>query len=229
MYAKIKSKLIAGLDFCHAHGFAILFGLMVGIMICLMVAPRPAKAAEINIPRAALAHKSLLIRTGHAYWGLDAPIATFAAQIHAESRWRTSAVSPVGARGMAQFMPATSDWISRIYPHLADNQPTNPAWDIRALVTYDRYLWDRVSAANACNRMAKSLASYNGGLGWVQKDERLARAKGLDPALWFGSVENVNSGRRASAKKENREYPRRILLDYEPAYESAGFGRGMCP
>ncbi len=190
--------------------------------------PGGASAADITIPRAAYTHQSLLTRSAHAFWGLDAPVATFAAQVHQESRWRERAVSHVGAQGIAQFMPATSRWIAGAYSHLSDNEPFNPAWGLRALVTYDRFLWDRVTAVNGCHRMAKALSAYNGGLGWVQKDEALARRRGLDAAYWFDGAETVNAGRRASAKKENTGYPRRILFDLEPLYMGAGFGGGMC-
>lgn len=187
-----------------------------------------AQAAGIAIPREAYAYKSMLIRAGHAFWGLDAPCATFAAQIHAESRWRSGAVSPAGARGMAQFMPATAQWISGLYAHLSANEPANPAWAVRALVTYDRYLWDRLDGSDDCQRMAKVLAAYNGGIGWVRRDEKLAARRGLDRQQWFENVECVNSGRSRAAKKENQAYPRRILLLLEPAYAAAGFGSGLC-
>ncbi|MDW9328117.1 transglycosylase SLT domain-containing protein, partial [Escherichia coli] len=66
------------------------------------------------------------------------------AQLHQESGWRPDAVSPAGAQGLAQFMPATADWISQLMPGLNSREPFNPAWAIRALVSYDRWLWQRV-------------------------------------------------------------------------------------
>lgn len=185
----------------------------------------PAGAA--SIPQDALRYRSELVRASRYYWGLNAPVATFAAQIHAESRWRSNAVSPVGARGIAQFMPATADWISGIYAHLRANEPENPAWGIRALVTYDAHLWKQIRASDDFQRMAKTLAAYNGGLGWVFRDEKLAASKGLNPLVWFGSVETCNAGRHAAAKRENTQYPRKILLEYQPLYEGAGWGRGV--
>ena len=62
-------------------------------------------AAEVPIPRAALQYRSELIRSSRMVWGMDAPVAVFAAQIHTESWWRNSTVSSVGAQGLAQFMP----------------------------------------------------------------------------------------------------------------------------
>lgn len=60
------------------------------------------KAAP-SIPAQALQHCFQLIREARVQWGMSAPTATFAAQIHQESTWNADAVSPVGAQGLAQF------------------------------------------------------------------------------------------------------------------------------
>ncbi|HJU70366.1 MAG TPA: transglycosylase SLT domain-containing protein [Paucimonas sp.] len=181
-----------------------------------------------DLPPDAQRHRRDLVRNARLIWGLDAPVATFAAQIHQESRWRADAVSPVGAIGMAQFMPATARWIAGAYPALAGNQPTNPVWALRALVTYDRHLWERIKAASPCDRMAMTLAAYNGGLGWVWRDQKMAAAQGADRARWFDQVERFNAGRSKAAFTENRGYPRLILRTFAPRYAAAGWGRGSC-
>lgn len=184
--------------------------------------------ADDAAPRASLKYRRTLVRNAQYVWGLDVPIATFAAQIQQESRWRADAVSVVGAQGIAQFMPSTADWISGAYPALAANEPANPAWAIRALVTYDRYLWNRVSATDDCSRMAMALSAYNGGLGWVQRDQALAEEKGLNPLIWFGQVEQVNAGRVPASFAENRGYPRIILLKWQAVF--LPWGKGIaCP
>ena len=181
-----------------------------------------------SIPANALRHRAELTRCARYAFGLSAPVATLAAQVHQESRWRENAVSPVGARGLAQFMPATSKWIGELVPELADNAPFNPGWALRGLATYDKWLWDRVAARDDCQRMAMTLASYNGGLGWVQRDKALAKRLGADPLVWFGQVERFNAGRAEAAIRENRGYPRRILGTLEPLYIRAGWGQGVC-
>lgn len=192
-------------------------------------APPPPSTGARGIPREALRYRAELTRNARAVWGLDAPVAACAAQIHQESGWRATASSPVGARGMAQFMPATAAWISKAYPgELGENAPMNPSWAIRALVTYDRYLWDRIAAASDCHRFAFSLSAYNGGLGWVQRDRALAANKGLPPGEWWDSVETVNAGRSPANHKENRGYPKRILRTLTPLYVADGWGKGAC-
>jgi len=188
--------------------------------------PTPVRAR--GLPAAALRHRAELIRNARSVWGLSAPVAVFAAQVHQESGWRADATSPVGARGMAQFMPATADWISGLFPELAANEPFNPSWALRALCTYDRYLWDRLEASTPCDRMAFALSAYNGGLGWVRRDSRLAASRGLAPDAWWDNVEQVNAGRSAGSWRENRGYPKRILRTLTPRYVAAGYGEGIC-
>lgn len=162
------------------------------------------------------------------FGGLDAPVASIAAQIHAESNWNPGAKSPAGALGLAQFMPSTAAWLPSVAPGVGAAAPYNPAWALRAVVAYDRWLWDRETGVNPCERMAFTLSGYNGGPGWVRKDRALAQKNGVDPNVWFDGVERVNAGRSRAAWNENRAYPRRILLRLEPEYEAAGWGIGSC-
>ena len=182
------------------------------------------QAAEV--PQAAHKYRGELTRNARLAWGLDAPIATFAAQVHQESGWKANAISRVGAQGLAQFMPATADWIGGIVPALAARQPDNPTWALRAMTTYDRWLWERIAAESDCERMAMVLSAYNGGLGWLLKDKALAQASGSTRMRWWGEVERYNGGRSRAAFAENRGYPQRIIKVIQPAY--AAWGMGVC-
>lgn len=188
----------------------------------------PACAAEAQIPRAALQYRSELTRAAHAFWGLDAPVATFGAQIQTESWWKPGTVSSAGAQGLAQFLPSTAKWLPSVIPAVGSAAPFDPRWALRACVAYDKWLFDRVGGATGCDRMAFALSAYNGGLGWVRRDMKKAAALGFDSRRWWSEVENANAGRRASAFRENRTYVRRILHDFEPAYVRAGWGTGVC-
>lgn len=179
-----------------------------------------------SIPPSATRYRAELLRSAHLVWGLDAPVATLAAQVHQESTWNPGAVSRVGARGLAQFMPATADWIGATIPDLAARSPENPTWALRALAEYDRWLWERVRAETPCDRMAMVLAAYNGGLGWLLKDKDLAQRQGLSRNRWWFATERVNAGRAPDAWAESRGYPVRILRVLEPRY--LGWGAGSC-
>lgn len=170
----------------------------------------PLTALADAIPREAQQYRRDLTRNARMIWGLDAPVATFAAQIHQESAWRPDARSPY-AHGLAQFTPATADWIGGLDPALAGADTGNPVWALRALVRYDAWLYARVpTASNACERMALALRAYNGGLGWLQKEARTGR-----PCDAFRSAANC---------RENLAYPRLILTRWQPLYASWGPG-----
>lgn len=186
----------------------------------------PARAA---VPVEAQQYRRDLTRIAQAEWGLDAPVATFAAQVHQESRWRFNAKSPVGAQGLGQVMPTTATWLAQVFPEtLGKVEPYNPTWSLMALVSYDRWLANRIKGRNGCERHAMVLSSYNGGLGWLIRDRKMASAQGADPLTWFGSIERFNAGRSAAAFKENRGYPRLILKTFEAQYIADGWGKGVC-
>lgn len=203
------------------------FLINIGAVLAISLFVEKAHAAEVTIPRAAQQHRATLTRAARATWGLDAPVSVFAAQVHTESWWRNDTVSHAGAQGLAQFMPSTARWLPSVAPETGKPEPSNPGWSLRALCIYDHWLWERNSGANDYERMAFTLSAYNGGQGWVIRDKKLARQRGLDDARWFGAVATVNAGRRASAWKENRAYPRLILEERQHAYIKAGWGPGI--
>lgn len=183
------------------------------------------RQAHAQVPAAAQQHRALLVRSAHAVWGLDAPVAVFAAQVHQESGWRTDAVSQVGARGLAQFMPATAAWWCEfINVSKADCQPHNPAWALRALVGYDKYLYDRTPTRySAYDRMWVALRGYNGGLGHWQRE---AAASGAAQPTRQQVDAACGKARRAAVHcRENLGYPRRILVELQPRY--LGWGPGL--
>lgn len=193
--------------------------LVTAVIVALCVLPALARAVEASpvVPREAIQYRRDLTRAAHNIWGLGAPVATFAAQIHQESAWRADARSPY-AHGLAQFTPASADWIGGLDRDLANPDTGNPIWALRALVRYDRWLWDRFPAsgnASPCGRMGVALRGYNGGLGYVQKEARTGK-----PCTAFRSVASC---------RENLDYPQRILGRLEPVYERAGWGLGVCP
>ena len=96
------------------------------------------------------------------------PVEILAAQIAAESGWDPQAVSPAGARGIAQFMPA--DWEQ--YGIDANDDGVADIWDpvdaihsAAELNCVNRRLVREASG----NRLHNTLAAYNAGFGSVLK------------------------------------------------------------
>lgn len=219
-----NQKMIERQTFWPRLFVGLLFSCSLLLLMCVSCSPVSAQ-----VPQAANAYRADLIRSARFVWGMDAPIATMAAQVHQESGWRPAVKSPAGALGIAQFMPATAEWMQQLYPRsLANGDPLNPVWALRAMAQYNKWHEQRITAINECECWAMMLSAYNGGLGWVNRDKKLASASGADPLIWFASVELFNSGRSARNFKENRDYPQKILKRWEPMYVAAGWGNGVC-
>ncbi len=182
------------------------------------------KLCAAEVPAAALRHRATLIRTAQAEWGLAAPTATFAAQIHQESSWRESVTAPDDGRGLAQFMDSTASWLVKRYPALGQADPYHPGWAMRALVRYDRHLFEQVQGVDVCERLGAALKGYNAGVGYVLR----AQARSGQPAVWFGVTEYIQTGQSARNFEYSRLYPRWILFKHQPRYVAAGFGKGVC-
>lgn len=191
------------------------------ILLCLY------GTAHAAIPIQAQQYQRALTREAQRVWGLDAPVARFAAQVHQESGWRADAVSRYAA-GLAQFTPDTARWIAQVYPAEFDGiaAPYSAGWALRALVVYDRHLYVRTKGHTECDRWHFTLRSYNGGQGHVVAEARNA----ADP-LSFTSVAAACGTARRSVKHcaENLGYPQRILHRWEPEYRAAGwYGEAVC-
>lgn len=217
------------------------------VLAAVALAIATSASAEVRIPEACRQYQRLLTAEARNLFGLDAPVATLAAQVHQESRCNSEARSPVGAEGLTQFMPATAEDLAKRYPRtLGPAAPHDPRWAIGAQVRYMRDLMRARAEREARAQLAAApgvvlptlsecatwwfgLRDYNGGSGWTERDRRAARAAGIDAGDPL-AVEPFNAGRRASAHHENTTYPRRILLTLSPAYTAAAWGRSVdCP
>ncbi|HEY4145184.1 transglycosylase SLT domain-containing protein [Pinirhizobacter sp.] len=196
---------------------------LLGVSIC----PAADMPASVRIPSDSVRYRMQLERAAGERFGIDAPVARLAGQLHQESGWNPSARSAY-AQGLAQFTPPTAAWIPEICPDLGDPDPWDSAWSLRAIACYDHWLHERATGATECDRWAMTLSAYNGGEGARDRERRKAYEARDDPLRWFGQVERYQS-RGAAAWRENRTYVRRILLTLEPAYASAGWpGKVAC-
>ncbi len=184
-----------------------------------------APQAQLRPPAAAARWRGELVRAAHLHWGLDAPIAAMAAQVQQESGWNAQAVSRVGARGMAQFMPSTARWwCQRTGTPAEECLPHNPTWALRALAGYDAWLYRRMGAhfphLGRFDRFWLALRGYNGGEGNVTKE---AATLGLKtPTRRQIDAACGARGRSSAHCKENTTYPRRIMLVLQPRYAQWG-------
>lgn len=100
------------------------------------------------------------------------------AQLYQESRFKSNAVSPVGAKGLAQFMPKTWEQISKEMGYSKSITPFYSYESIFAGAYYMRKLrkswnWKRPTL----DKHYLALASYNGGIGNMIKAQKLCGNK----------------------------------------------------
>ena len=81
-----------------------------------------------------------------------------------ESRWRENAVSPVGARGLAQLMPGTARELGV--------DPDDPLANLEGGARYLRQQLDRFDGD-----IEKALAAYNAGPGRVERAGGIPRIR----------------------------------------------------
>ncbi len=199
---------------------------------------RSAQAAEpkrttVRVAPASALYRHRVEQAAARAWGVHGSPARLAAQLHQESGFRADARSPVGAQGIAQFMPKTATWIATVFPKdLAAFDPWNAQQAILAAALYDRWLLDRVAVyaggtMSECSRWAFTFRAYNGGEKALNRERSLAYAAGADSNDWH-QVAKFRA-RADWAHRENIGYPRRILLVLEPAYIAAGWpGSSPC-
>jgi membrane-bound lytic murein transglycosylase MltF len=118
-----------------------------------------------------------------------------AAQGYQESRLDQSVKSPVGAIGVMQVMPATGKDMK-----VGDISQLDA--NVHAGIKYMRFVIDQYYKDEPMDPLNKGLfafASYNAGPGRIRGLRQTAKARGLDPNVWFGNVERV------AAEKIGRE------------------------
>ena len=127
------------------------------------------KVAAKNIPAK---YRAAIATAAKRCDGITAPV--LAAQIAAESGWNPSAVSPVGAQGIAQFMPGTWAAWGKDYSGDGAADPRNAEDAIGSQADYMCHLrgWveEKIKAGVIDgDPLQLTLAAYNAGLGRVEQ------------------------------------------------------------
>jgi len=119
------------------------------------------------------------IHAAASRWMIGVPWKYWKAQIFQESRFDPNAVSPVGARGLAQIMPGTWREISRalrwkaVTPDMAGPAIEGGAWYMGRQLAFWR------APRPDIDRLRLAQASYNAGAGNLAKAQRLCGGRNL--------------------------------------------------
>lgn len=130
------------------------------------------------------------------------------AQAMAESNLYPRAVSPVGAMGLMQIMPAT--WAEICQQLGLDDNPYDPETNIKAGVYYMGRMYDIWRQEVGIERLRFAWGSYNAGAGNILKAQSIARPT----YLWSSIVKTLPqvTGEHAT---ETINYVKRIEENYE--------------
>jgi soluble lytic murein transglycosylase-like protein len=126
------------------------------------------------------------------------------AQAIAESGLRHDAVSPAGARGLMQIMPATAVEIAKHFqtiPNLDD-----PKTSIMFGAHYLRRCWNIFKKEEGLERLRFALGAYNAGAGHIIKAQGLTDR----PTVWEAVSARLPEVTGAANARQTTEYVRRI-------------------
>ena len=137
-----------------------------------------------------------------------------ASQIEVESAWRARARSRYAA-GLTQFTPDTEEWITSKYLRELGKLggSLDPRWAIRAQMLYMKelvLLFHRRGSPGVEDKFGLASRSYNGGRGYIDREQRAARASGEDPNSYASLPEFCHRFRQDWACEENLAYFPRI-------------------
>ena len=138
--------------------------------------------AESQWPRAAEKHRQTFAKAFRRC-GESFDLRTLlAGQLEQESSFNASAVSPVGARGLGQFLEGTEGDMKRWYPELLKTgNAFDPQWAIMATCLYMKRLRGHLTGGYLPDSHGIAARSFNGGHGRILAERRLARNAGQDP------------------------------------------------
>ncbi len=134
----------------------------------------------------------------------------YKAQLIAESGLNPNAKSPVGARGLAQFMPATWQEVAKALDFPPEASPEDPQYAIPAGAYYmKRQLKGWTAPRPEVDRLCLALASYNAGFGNILRAQRKA-----DGANDYNKIIQALPQVTGHNADETKTYVRRILRIY---------------
>jgi len=159
------------------------------------------------IPEAAVTYAPVLAHESAVHFPAFKRPSIFFGQVEKESLWKVNATLKTSREfgaGLGQFtrayradgsvrFDAAQEMRDRFKQELAGwNEANlyNPTYQLRALVLKNRTNFVGSPGANDTERTAFMLASYNAGLGLVNKDRVLcSHTPGCNPNFWFGNTE----------------------------------------
>lgn len=168
---------------------------------------RPAPLVRPVLPREVICNAIEMAALEH-----DIPLEFFGRLIWQESRLKPEAVSPAGARGIAQFMPATA-------ADMGLHDPFDPVASLMKSAKFLRILHDKFG------NLGLAAAAYNGGPGrverWLTAWEQAAKTNPKPKAKAKAKV-SAKTKKLHALPKETQDYVR--IITGKPVTDWVGGG-----
>lgn len=139
------------------------------------------------------------------------------AQVATESAFNPNAVSPVGAKGLSQFMNATFNDVVKRSGYIQDDI-FNPRWNLAAQAWYDKKLYNTWrSKRTELSRIQLMMCSYNSGLKYPLNAQKLCIASGKKDCNEWSAIRIYAPNVRGWIYNESLHYVQKIsgLMGYK--------------
>ena len=128
-------------------------------------------------------------------------------QMLAESEANPRAISPVGARGLFQLMPAT--WGTGF-----ENEWPNPELNMHRGIEHLWTMWKLFKEEGGIERWKYALGAYNCGQGWIIKSQAFLKSRGKATDQWKLIIEVLPQFTGPENARETMLYVGRIISAY---------------
>jgi membrane-bound lytic murein transglycosylase MltF len=159
-----------------------------------------------------ITHFDTNIKRFHTLFDLPYDWRLLKAQLYQESKLDPHAISPVGACGLAQFMPGTwREYLQKChYP--PGIKPTDPYVSVHLCAWYMQDLLSKWVAPRPLeDKYSLALASYNAGMGNILKAQRFSG----NASLYNEIIVHLNGVTGNDNASETKNYVRKIWMYYE--------------
>lgn len=191
----------------------VAFLLLVQAGVSAATKPATPAAARLAAPARFSKYDDHFRKYTKRFFGVGFDWRFFKAQAIVESNLRPDAVSPVGARGLMQVMPATYADIRR--RHKEFGSIDNPEWSIAAGISYSRDLYTYwINEADESFQKHFMLGSYNAGRTTMIRAQKVALESKLDHRVW-SSIEAIASTVPRWRYSETLPYVQAVFVNLE--------------
>lgn len=195
--------------------------LLISLCLCLFSSISVAGVAnKLPVDRFTDRYDSIIRKETKRNFSLGLDWRWLKAQVAAESNFNPNAVSPVGAKGLSQFMGPTFNDVVKRSGYVRDDI-FSPRWNLAAQAWYDRRLYNTwKSKRTKLSRTQLMMCSYNSGLRYPLNAQKLCLASGKKSCNEWNDIREFAQNVRGWIYKESLGYVNKISKLMGHVYEN---------